>query len=720
MDISKATKLQRLRIGSSAAGYDNARMYALTLGTNRLLTLVDCRNCSGLGLSAQKDVDLSGCSAIEEAYFDGTNIQSVALPNGGILKKLHLPGTITSLTIRNQSQLTEFVCPDYSNITTLWLENPSSAIDTAAIVEAMPDGGRIRLFGFAWEVESLEDVDALFDKLDNMRGLDQAGNNTQIPQLYGSLHVTGTVALHDVEAIQARYPDVTITYAHYTTVLTLYNFEGDTVLGMQIITDGGSGTSVTPPAHANTDAYTFGEAKGWALAPYSNTASASAFQNVTRDRNIYAAYEYSVVTYQVVFKLATADGGTTLATLPNVLAGTTPEYRGQTPTSSREGYAFDHWDPAPGPVYANTTYTAVFVDTRSVLVQFLEGTLTRYESDTVQEIPEYTFYALSALTYVRCSATKIGQFAFSGTAIETLDLTGNVTDLNVPFFAPSSLRTMILRGSSVPLISSSAITYLNAYEDKLFIYVPAAMLPSYRAAGGEWNYYLPALRTLENYPDDGSETISDSWATIIANAENGNTAYPLMACKDIDLGTEGTVRAYIIGKDLDVLADDTGTAGLTFAVVRTIPTAHRMNPPQDGMTEGTGTIGGWGKSEMRAWLESDILPLFPEAIRNAIKPVKKYTQIVDTSGTTVRNDLTTDKLFLLSYREATGNENQDSQGVIYTPRGVHYPVYSSGSSLVHDSTAPGRTTAGTNYFLGSNGGNVPISTAYRFIFAFCI
>ena len=87
------------------------------------------RNCNGLGTGDQKTVDLSGCTGIEEVYFDGTSITGVNLPNGGVLRVLHLPSTITSLTIQNQPSLTDFTCPSLSNITTLWLENVGTTVD---------------------------------------------------------------------------------------------------------------------------------------------------------------------------------------------------------------------------------------------------------------------------------------------------------------------------------------------------------------------------------------------------------------------------------------------------------------------------------------------------------------------------------------------------------------------------------------------------------------
>ena len=488
VDVSKATKLQRLKVGSAVSGYSNTRMSELTLGTNRLLTSVDVRNCAGLGLQKQKTVDLSGCTAIREALFEGTNVTGVILPNGGVLETLHLPGTITNLTIQNQTHLSDFICPDYSHITTLWLDNPSSAIDAETIVMAMAAGSRVRLFGFTWDVESLSDVSALFDQLDLMRGIDQGGNNTEVAQLYGTIHVSGTVALHDVESIQARYPDVTITYAHYTTVLTLMDFEGENVISTQTITDGGSGTPVDPPAHANTAAYQFTGAVGWALTPYSSEAYTNAFRNVTRDRTIYAAYTYTAVTYTATFDRGSADGGGTLVTLAGVPAGTTPEYRGATPTSTREGYEFDHWSPALGPISANTTYTAVFKDTRSVLIQYLEGTLTAYESTSTEPLPAKAFYGANSLTSIKTATTAIGENAFYNCfALKRLEFTGNVATIGASLFSQGSAADpaiFIFRGTTIPTMPTSYSQIAILCSGNALFYVPDNLLDTWKESTG--------------------------------------------------------------------------------------------------------------------------------------------------------------------------------------------------------------------------------------------
>ena len=158
-----ATKLQQLILGSADADYSNGNLQTLYLGSNKLLKKLDVRNCTGLGTGDQKTVDLSGCSGIEEVYLDGTSITGVSLPNGGVLRILHLPETVTSLTIRNQPSLADLSCPSFSNISTLWLENTGETVDTMSMVQALRTGARVRIFGFTWNVDTLDDIGDMMD-----------------------------------------------------------------------------------------------------------------------------------------------------------------------------------------------------------------------------------------------------------------------------------------------------------------------------------------------------------------------------------------------------------------------------------------------------------------------------------------------------------------------------------------------------------------------------
>ena len=58
-----------------------------------------------------------------------------------------------------------------------------------------------------------------------------------------------------------------------------------------------------------------------------------------------------------------------------------------------------------------------------------------------------------------------------------------------------------------------------------------------------------------------------------------------------------------------------------------------MNPKKTDGQEGTGTIGGWEKSEMRSYMIETIEPLIPLAIRNAIKSVYKNSKMYDINNT---------------------------------------------------------------------------------------
>lgn len=120
LDISKATRLQELKVGDASADYSNPYLKTLAVGANTLLRKIDARNCKNLGATGAGTTpapNLSGCISLEEAYFTGTKITGLRLPDGGTLKKLHLPGTMLSLKLQNQPALEELVLKTISSIT---------------------------------------------------------------------------------------------------------------------------------------------------------------------------------------------------------------------------------------------------------------------------------------------------------------------------------------------------------------------------------------------------------------------------------------------------------------------------------------------------------------------------------------------------------------------------------------------------------------------------
>ena len=593
-DFSMGTKLQSIKLGDSAAGYSNGNMQELYLGNNVLLRTLDVRNCPNLGQGDMKTVDISGCKNIEYVYFDGTTVTGVELPNGGILKVLHLPATITNLPIRNQTAITNLTIPSYSNISTLWLDNVSSAVDEKAILRAIPASSRVRLANIYWEAENAAEIEGLFDILDTMRGLDEYGNNMDTAQISGTIH-TSALTGAEIAAFNARYPYVNVVADHTTSYLYYYNYDGSELLHTEAILDGGNGTYSATPARASTAQYSYSFA-GWSRSMNATTAEADAKNNVVADRNIYAAYTATVRTYTVTWKNS---NGTVLETDNNVPYGTTPTYNGSTPQNPTSGGgSFQGWTPTISPVTGNVTYTASYIVT-------------------------YTVY-----------------FYNGSTLLQTV--------------------TGVQAGGTATYTGETPVDTTNGYDFD-------GWSPQPTNIQGNTSCYAQFKAPWEE------AEISDSWDAIIAAVNNGTYAskYKPGNYKPLDLGTEGIVNMQIVAMNKDALASGSGTAPITWVSKELLTTSHRMNParaadPEDSSKyqEGTGTIGGWEKTEMRSWLKETIKPLIPAAVSAAIKPVTKYSRIYDTSSSAVNNVTSTEDVWIPSAREV-GFTGYETEGPTY-------------------------------------------------------
>ncbi len=446
-DFSRAIKLTDIKVGDSASGYSNPNLKSLTLGNNTLLRKIDARNCTNLGADTQKTINLTGCTGLEEVYFDGTAISGLDLPNGGVMKKIHLPGTITYLTLRNHTGLTEFVCPDYSNITTLWLENPAPIIDTAEIVNELAAGSRIRLYNFHWEMATLGNVYTMFDRLDTMRGLDQNGNNTNKAQVYGSIHVESATTF-EVDEIHSRYSDVTITYDELMPGVIYKTSDGSATIGVEPVHSGGSGTRLLPPDKAADVQYTY-TPSGWSLTP-NGSADTNALTNITSDRIVYAVYTTTVNTYPITFRRGADDGNDVLETV-NIAYGQTAAYPGSNPTSSRGStYSFIGWTPALATVTGPATYTAEF--RAPVTVTYKDWDETTITTENVR----YGGNASQSPSPTRASTAQYS-YSFAGWSSNTsgtvsADILKNLTQDKVVY----AIYTTTLQSYTITFVKASA------------------------------------------------------------------------------------------------------------------------------------------------------------------------------------------------------------------------------------------------------------------------
>ena len=777
VDISKATHLTALKVGDAAASYTNGNLKTLTLGNNVLLRSLDVRNCPNYAES----VDASGCTNIEEVYFDGTAITGLSLPNGGVLKTLHLPGTIANLTLLNQTALTDFVLPSYSQITTLRLENVSAAVDGAAILAAMPASARVRYIGFDWTMDDAEAILALYDRLDTMRGLDEHGNNVDNAQLSGTIHIDSLTGAQ-LASMQSRYPYVTIDYKHIVSNLTFCDWDG-TVLEVVEVQDGGDGSysgetptraqtasaiyefagwsrdqegevqedalnaitadrtvyavySVTPiyhvryysqdgntllyddeligsgldssyggttPTKTATAQYTYAFA-GWSTTA-GGSANANALLNVIADRNVYAAFTATVRTYTVYFY----NGSTLLQTVSNVPYGGNATYTGDTPAytgENAEDYEFTGFSPSGKSITGNTSCYAQFKYNGYVYTQIIDGSISVYSSDTLTTVGDYAFYKATSLTKAELAAvSSIGAYAFNGC---------------------TALNMLILRNATMVTLGSNALASSAIASGTGYVYVPSALVDTYKADSA-WSTYAAQIRAIEDYPEAWAK---DSWEAVAYHIEQGDYAsvYSVGDLIPLDLGTEGLVNMQIAGFDVDDLADGSGKAHISFISKELLATSHRMNPAVASTTddsgatvytEGTGSIGGWEKCEMRTYLKETIKPLIPEAVRNSIVSVTKEQPSYNTTGTS-ETQTTEDTVWIPSYNECYGSTSM--YYALFKNTNANSKKYKVGSSSAAYWWL--RSAYGTSNFRNVNTSgsysNGSASTSYGVPLGFCV
>ena len=378
--------------------------------------------------------------------------------------------------------------------------------------------------------------------------------------------------------------------------LSYYDNSGVTLLYQEAVLSGGDGQGYSgdTPTKASTEQYDYSFV-GWSSETGATEPTTDVLKNITADKSVYAAFEAVEKTFEVKFYNADV----LLYTDEDVEYGGTAAYSGNTPTKAETDqytYTFAGW---------NTNSSASTADADA---------LTNVTADR-------TVYAI----FTEASKGYTVYFYNGETLLETV--------------------------TGVP--SGGTATYTGATPTSSQAgYIFSGWSPSNTNITADTSCYAQFV------DEDMYESISDTWSEIIANVSNGtySTKYHVGDTKKIDLGTEGEVIMTIVGIDADDLADNSGKAPMTWISKQLLKTRRRMNPSYSSDTEGTGSLGGWEKTEMRSYLKETVKPLIPETVRNAIKPVKKYSRIYNVSGSAVNDVLTTEDVWIPSYKEVFGSD----------------------------------------------------------------
>lgn len=653
-DFSRATRLQRLKIGDGSSSYSNTNLKTIDVRNSSLLEYIDVRNCPNLAIT----VNLEGSPMLKEAYFDGTSITGCDLAEGCSIEKLHLPSTITTLTLINLNKLTEFVCPNFSNVSRLMISNMSSEIiDPLEVLQDIPANSQVNIQGLYFEAKDYTEIEEFLDLLDTMRGVSREKNSDgewmyhdyDTAQVAGIIH-TASLTGSQIASYNERYPYLKIKADHTTSVLTYKTYDGSSTLYTEIVYDGGNGTKENTIARPADARYTY-TPNGWSKVP-NGSYDANALVNVVTDRTVYAAYDAIGQKYRVRFY----NGSTLMKTVNDVLYGGTAEPPTETPVYSAdpENFSFTGWSPSNVNIEGNTDCYAQYRDNRSVVVKYLTGTLEEYNSDSNTKLATQAFYGLSNLTSITAPATVVeSDIASNCNKLKTVDLTSSepTTIAANAFSSISNLESVFIRSTSVSTLSAtSAFNGTPIVAGLGAIYVHSSLISDYKSASN-WSTYADQIYPIDAYPITDFSTILDSWEDIVKADAN---KYSVGSTKKLNVNGKD-IYMQIVAKNTDVLADGSGTANYTWMAKGFHDTYH-MNPSPNT------TENGWLASDMRKWLRETILPTIDSTVVSNMKEVTKTYYDVTTSSTLS----TTDTVFIPSAREMFGGSSYENSGITYT------------------------------------------------------
>ena len=291
VDVSKATNITELIIGSSKAGYQNRNFSVLSLGNNAKLRKLDIQNCPNYTTS----IDVSGCENIEEVYAKGTKATAVNLAEGGSLRILELPATITNLTLKNQPKLgTGLSVDSWANVTTLVIENCPN-IEPLDIAEKILSSDNALVYVRFTNIDALKANFSILNKLSNIKGVGDNGEYTSIAYLSGKYTVL-KANKEDIERMKSIFPHLTITartvlktiFATFNVVSQYGAIKGATVEINGLTYDLSSGTVKVPLAEGERYDYVIrysgGEDRG--------TIQSSSDKTISKSYNI----EFDIIT----------------------------------------------------------------------------------------------------------------------------------------------------------------------------------------------------------------------------------------------------------------------------------------------------------------------------------------------------------------------------------------------------------------------------------------
>lgn len=375
VDVSKASKLTKLKIGDRRDGYINLNLHHVDVGTNYLLKEIDISNCPNL----TNPLVLTNCNNIEAVYAKGSGITSVELPDAGYVHTLELPETITSLALTNQMYISD-ISLDGTSINTLRIEN-CPKLDVKAILEhfkAKSGAGynisQLRLTNLNWVGDNAVSYDFL-ESLSNIAGITDKFIPMDHAYLSGTVEVTDNMTSERMDNLKKWFPQLNIifhnltykvTYMDTTGQYTLYEYtesidtwnSGEQFKIKDPVSSGEIASEYLSKESTAQYDYVLDSDYRWSFKP-NDIPDQSALFNVFKDTTLYLAFKQVLRSYDINFYLDTEYLGTVA-----VPYGSSAVLEGQedlVKPNTNIPYKFSHWTPDCSTIEGPMTVYAKFV-----------------------------------------------------------------------------------------------------------------------------------------------------------------------------------------------------------------------------------------------------------------------------------------------------------------------------------------------------------------------
>ncbi len=544
-------------------------------------------------------------------------------------------------------------------------------------------------------------------------------------------HLEGTVHQTDLPTAELHIGGfagrgyMTTTLPGLPVTVSFYDADGTTLLDT-VTVDGGSSATYDgdEPYKEPTEYYEY-EFDGWSLTN-GGSANLNVLQNVQYNLSLYPAFEAIPRMFQVVFY---SQKGTALQTVEAPYGGSAT-YTGATPTRSNSG-SFVGWSPEPTNISSDTNCYATYTEYADVEIED--------DWDTILSRVKNGTYA----TYY-----KVGNYKplDLGTDFGTVDM--QIAGIDVDTIGSSTSKAplswvakQMLRGkhrmnpSLVTIYITETALQWTADTEQANGYKSNNQSMQSSSVTETWTVTATTAGTVSVWYKVSSEKNWDKLTVIVndttvADAISGEGEWTehTVVCS---AGDSVTVKATYAKDSSQDKFDD--TCYIRFASTGTITVLAggatvKKNKGVSGYQEGTGTIGGWEKSELRAYLESDVLPCIPENVRNAIVLASKEYDLYDTSGTYTSTANVQDKLWIPNRAELRMNGGDTRYAKLYLSyydllKGAAYaPTISQDYWLrdVYQSSSRGsfcyRAASSTSMSSYSSAGS---SSSYGIVLGFC-